>query len=100
MECIEDPEILNTQYIGQIVVESFELYGLKVPDSVEMTLQNLYALNTTLVPGSEAYTQQTETALADVVQIIAEPFTLALTGTLWLYPTAVGQSSRINGANY
>lgn len=83
---------MNTQYIGQIVVESFGLYGLKVPDSVEMTLQSLYALNTTLVPGSSAYNQETEEALGDVVQIIAEPFTLALTGTLWLYPTAVGPS--------
>lgn len=88
-EAAEDPEIINIQYIGQIVVESFQLYGLKTPDSVETTLQSLYALNTTLTPGSAAYEQQTEEALTDVARIISEPFTLALSGTLWLYPTAV-----------
>lgn len=86
---VEDPDLLNIQYIGQIVVESFQLYGLGIPDSVEMTLQSLYALNTTLVSNTTGYTQQTEEALIDVSQIISEPFTLALTGTLWLYPTAV-----------
>lgn len=83
---VEDPEILNAQYIGQIVVTSFQLYGIKVPDESYTTLQQLYTINTTMTPDP---TERRTKAYQDVAQIIAEPFTLSLTGTLWLYPTAV-----------
>lgn len=91
-EITEDPDLLNIQYIGQIVVESFMLYGLQIPKSVETTLQSLYTLNTTLVSNSTGYTEQTDEALADLELIISDPFTLALTGVLWLYPTAVSRN--------
>lgn len=85
----EDPEIINLQYLGQIIMESFGLYGLQIPDQTMSTLQSLYALNTTNISNSSLTDQRTAEATFDVAQIIAEPFTLALTGTLWLYPTAV-----------
>lgn len=76
------------------MIESFELYGLKIPESTEATLQSLYALNTTMVSNGTLDEQRTDEAIFDVAQLVSEPFTLALTGTLWLYPTAVSSSQR------
>ena len=86
---VESPDLINLQYLGQIAITSFQLYALEVPDETYNTYQDLAAVNTTTV-GTGAVDQQLMLeAFNNVTQIINEPFTLALTGTLWLYPTAV-----------
>jgi hypothetical protein len=81
--------LINLQYLGQIAITSFQLYALEVPDETYDTYQDLSAVNTTLIGGGPVNDTLVEEAFRNVTQIINEPFTLALTGTLWLYPTAV-----------
>ena len=87
---IESPDLINLQYLGQIAITSFQLYALEVPDETYNTYQDLAAVNTTTVGIGAVDQQLILEAFNNVTQIINEPFTLALTGTLWLYPTAVG----------
>ena len=86
---IESPDLINLQYVGQIAITSFQLYALEVPDETYNTYQDLSAVNTTLIGGETVNSTPVDEAFYNVTQIINEPFTLALTGTLWLYPTAV-----------
>jgi hypothetical protein len=88
---IESPDLINLQYLGQIAITSFQLYALEVPDETYNTYQDLAAVNTTTVGTGAVDQQLILEAFNNVTQIINEPFTLALTGTLWLYPTAVGR---------
>jgi hypothetical protein len=87
---VESPDLINLQYLGQIAITSFRLYALEVPDETYNTYQDLAAVNTTTVGTGAVDQQLILEAFNNVTQIINEPFTLALTGTLWLYPTAVG----------
>ena len=86
---VESPDLINLQYLGQIAITSFQLYALEVPDETYNTYQDLSAVNTTIVGTGPVDEQLIMAASYNVTQIIGEPFTLALTGTLWLYPTAV-----------
>ena len=86
---VESPDLINLQYLGQIAITSFQLYALEVPDETYNTYQDLAAVNTTTVGAVAVDQQLILDAFTNVTQIINEPFTLALTGTLWLYPTAV-----------
>jgi hypothetical protein len=86
---VESPDLINLQYLGQIAITSFQLYALEVPDATYDTYQDLSAVNTTIISGESVDNTLLEEAFYNVTQIINEPFTLALTGTLWLYPTAV-----------
>lgn len=88
-DSVESPDLINLQYLGQIAITSFQLYALEVPDETYNTYQDLSAVNTTIVGTGPVDEQLILAASYNVTQIIGEPFTLALTGTLWLYPTAV-----------
>jgi hypothetical protein len=90
---IESPDLINLQYLGQIAITSFQLYSLEVPDKTYDTYQDLAAANTTTIGDSTVNNQLIQEAFYNVTEIINEPFTLALTGTLWLYPTAVCRTS-------
>jgi len=92
----ESPDLINLQYLGQIAITSFSLYALEVPDETYNTYQDLAAVNTTTVGTGAVDQQLILEAFNNVTQIINEPFTLALTGTLWLYPTAVGSILSMN----
>jgi hypothetical protein len=84
----ENADLINLQYLGQIAVESFQLYGLEVPGDTQDVFSNLLSLDTSMNVGL------VDKATEYVTLIINEPFTHALSGTLWLYPTAVSHHMR------
>jgi hypothetical protein len=85
----ESPDLINLQYFGQIAIQAFDLYDMDIPDKSYDIYQYLTATDT----ATSAVTPEIlSDAAYNVTQIVNEQFTEALTGTLWLYPTAVRPS--------
>jgi hypothetical protein len=90
----ENADLINLQYLGQIAAESFQLYGLEVPDNTQDVFSNLLSLDTVTSNDTSINVGLVDKATEYVTQIINEPFTHALSGTLWLYPSAVSCNMR------
>ncbi|WRT63428.1 uncharacterized protein IL334_000333 [Kwoniella shivajii] len=85
---VEDPTILAYQYLGQIMFQVTNNYGIELEDSMVRNLENLYALNTTWSTDESARTTMQSEAYLLLRDIIQEPATSSLSGILWLFPTA------------
>ncbi|ORX33247.1 hypothetical protein BD324DRAFT_640417 [Kockovaella imperatae] len=81
-----DGTILSDQYFGQIVVVTFESYGVEPSEEAEDTYNQLYSLNTSHT-GPDLIERQQESAdlVINLSTIIAEA---SLSGITWLFPSA------------
>ncbi|WWD06143.1 hypothetical protein V865_004228 [Kwoniella europaea PYCC6329] len=85
---IEDPTILAYQYLGQIMFQVTNNYGIELDDSMVENLQSLYALNTTWSTNDTIRGKMQSEAFTLLRKIIQEPASASLSGILWLFPTA------------
>ncbi|ORY31965.1 bacterial low temperature requirement A protein-domain-containing protein [Naematelia encephala] len=95
----QDPSILAYQYFGQILLETtivstyrrqakIQSYGLEVSSETLSALEDLYAVNATN-PSNVTLTEiRRDRASEYLVQVIRDPLDEALSGVLWLFPTA------------
>ncbi|OCF59963.1 hypothetical protein L486_02636 [Kwoniella mangroviensis CBS 10435] len=85
---IEDPTILAYQYLGQIMFQVTNKYGIELDDTMVENLQSLYALNTTWSFNDTIRGEMQSEAFTLLREIIQEPASASLSGILWLFPTA------------
>ncbi|WWC97372.1 hypothetical protein V866_004251 [Kwoniella sp. B9012] len=85
---IADPTILAYQYLGQIMFQVTNNYGIELDDSMVENLQSLYALNTTWSTNDTIRGEMQSEAFTLLREIIQEPASASLSGILWLFPTA------------
>ncbi|KAK4684398.1 hypothetical protein P7C73_g5782, partial [Tremellales sp. Uapishka_1] len=86
----DDPSLLAYQYFGQILLQTSNSYGIELSEKSLNTLGTLYEINSTYTTNATLEGQRRDEASALLLEIIAEPLNLALSGTLWLFPTAGG----------
>ncbi|WVR03430.1 hypothetical protein IAU60_000421 [Kwoniella sp. DSM 27419] len=84
----EDPTILAYQYLGQIMFQVTNSYGIDLEATMLQSLQDLYAVNTTWSGDTLLQATRQDTAFELVRQILQQPTDSSLSGVLWLFPTA------------
>ncbi|WWC85579.1 uncharacterized protein L201_000443 [Kwoniella dendrophila CBS 6074] len=85
---VEDPTILAYQYLGQIMFQVTNNYGIELEDSMVNSLESLYAINTTWSTNETIRSETQSEAFNLLREIIQEPASSSLSGILWLFPTA------------
>nr|XP_019048481.1 hypothetical protein I302_02253 [Kwoniella bestiolae CBS 10118]OCF27411.1 hypothetical protein I302_02253 [Kwoniella bestiolae CBS 10118] len=84
----EDPTVLAYQYLGQIMFQVANNYGIELDDSMVENLQSLYTLNTTWSSNDTLRSNMQSEAFNLLRSIIQKPASASLSGILWLFPTA------------
>ncbi|OCF41737.1 hypothetical protein I317_04441 [Kwoniella heveanensis CBS 569] len=84
----DDPTIVAYQYLGQIMFQVTNSYGIELEDSMLRSLEDLYALNTTWSSNDTLQSTRQDEAFSLLRQILQEPTSTSLSGVLWLFPTA------------
>ncbi|WVF66243.1 hypothetical protein IAT40_000983 [Kwoniella sp. CBS 6097] len=85
---VDDPTIVAYQYLGQIMFQVTNSYGIELEDSMLRSLEDLYALNTTWSANDTLQSARQDEAFSLLRQILQEPTATSLSGVLWLFPTA------------
>jgi hypothetical protein len=85
----DDWHIVLDQYVAQMIYNTFDQYGVEIPDAAETIYTNLYSVNTTWHADEAARNetrQEADTLLTEFANdIIVDSFT----GILWLLPVSV-----------
>lgn len=104
-DVLEDWEILNMQYFGQILWATAEVrdvmrplpvkclplqsYGIEVESEAIDALEKLYAVDVSNPRNATISGQRQDTAFDLLVQVMEEPLNTSFSGALWLFPAAV-----------
>jgi hypothetical protein len=72
-----------------LTVRSDQSYGVKVSTEMSDNLEHLYGINATYTTNTTEHDASLEEAQHIVVELVEEPVNEAMSGTLWLFPTAV-----------
>ncbi|GFZ50996.1 hypothetical protein JCM24511_08754 [Saitozyma sp. JCM 24511] len=85
----EDTIMLAYQYLGQIIVDATRSYGVEVTTEMSDTLDALSTLNVTYSEDQAERSSLQSQAKHLAIELTQDPIDVALSGTQWLYPTAV-----------
>ncbi|RSH91434.1 hypothetical protein EHS25_009733 [Saitozyma podzolica] len=85
----EDTIILAYQYLGQIIVDATRSYGVEVTTEMSDNLDALSTLNVTYSEDQAERSSLQSQAKHLAIELTQDPIDVALSGTQWLYPTAV-----------
>ncbi|WRT65361.1 uncharacterized protein IL334_002304 [Kwoniella shivajii] len=87
-EPTDDFAIKSYQYLGQIMIQVFNSYEIEIEDSVYERYNELYEVNSTVIPDTEVLSERRSEAHSLLIEIIQEPSSATISGVLWLFPTA------------
>jgi hypothetical protein len=76
-----------------LTVCSGQSYGVTVSTEMSDNLKHLYGIDATYTTNTTVHDASLEEAQSIVVELVEEPVNEAMSGTLWLFPTAVSGRS-------
>ncbi|RSH90578.1 hypothetical protein EHS25_001183 [Saitozyma podzolica] len=76
------------QYFGQVMVATTDSYGIKITTDMVNKLDALYNIDPTVQSNHTLQEQLIDHAQELAIELIQEPINEAMSGTLWLFPTA------------